>query len=279
MAGIAFEKGAHGLLHDNQFIDNGCGPDVYDNWRAAIVSNFDITLRVPSNQNPLVYNNVFVNNYHALTVEYLPPHDYDINMPHFMDNIVYYPQQGAQFAITRNASDSCRLVSRNNFYFCNWLQFEPESVLALMCSNDRGSDVDPKFVNPASDFHLKNDSLCINAGFISLSPGIISESGYQDYHILDIGYHFYGEIGAIGSVRTLRAIDDDTIAWTAPDFGDPNGYVVIWEDDTGQIAGTDYDVSGLTYDIDPEMTGIGLLFGVSAYTDEGAFGTPAFIEM
>ena len=280
LAGIQFEKGAHGLLYECLFNNNGCETtcetQVNDDWRGAIFSNFDIISLVPLLQTPLVYNNTFVNNYHALSIYDTDYNFQFINMPIFLNNIVYNPEQGSEKAIFKKNEDRLQLISMNNFYYCNGNVFS-NSALKLQSSNDHSAE-DPLFIDPESDWRLDDESPCFDSGFFNLFPQVTSESLYQDYGILDIGYHYVDEIIPMGMVENLDA-DSDTIYWDDPQIGDPVGYVIVWENNYGDFVGLEYLTPVNSYVVSEELLGIGLWFGVSAYNESGAFGYPVFIEM
>ncbi len=112
-----------------------------------------------------------------------------------------------------------------------------------------------------------------------MSPGIVSEGEFSDYHYQDIGYHFPNASSEMGEVTDL-SVTDQTLSWDTPTYGTPQGYVVIWEDGTGYIIGSIH-LSALTtsYEVPEAMTGIGIWFGVSAFSSSGQFGSPVFIQL
>ncbi len=278
LAGVMLEKGAHGRVHDNLFVGNGFEEDVaFQTWRSDVLCSFDVTTSVPHVQTPLIHNNTFIESYRTLSVyQYTHGAQY-LNCPVFMNNIIYSPDQGYQCAIFFYPKDTCQYRSQNNVYYCNsnWLT-EPDR--SLLSNNDRGN-IAPLFASPSSgNYKLNSSSPCINAGYDSLQPGISSEGDYLDYHLLDTGYHFPNSTSGMSPVTNVTSAGG-VISWTPP-TPSPAGYVVVWDDGSGYILGSANLISSATsYTVPTELRGIGLYFGISAFSSSGQFSSPVFIQM
>ena len=276
LAGIVMEKGAHGRIVDNVFIGNGSHAECPVEWRCGLLSSFDIVSGVPYIQTPLIVNNTFVNNYHALSITEAVPSRQYLNMPVLWNNIIYKPTQGTECAVYLTDVDRCRMRSGNTLYDCDekWLS---ETDGSLQSIGDIPDD-DPVFASVSlGNYKLSVLSPCINAGITSLEPGIMSEGEYSDYHLLDAGCHFSNVSSAMGPITNLTS-DELQLNWSAPTGYTVQGYLIIWEDTTGFIYGSER-ISSTTYEISGDLAGLGLWFGVSAFSSSGQFGQPVFIQM
>lgn len=276
MAGIVSEKGCRSRIHDNLFIGNGYEEDLYEGWKAGILSSFIIVYGVPYIQNPIIYNNVFLEE-RAVSIDISYDWYQYINMPVVMNNIIqYYGSEitlSTPFWKTPDRED-CQISARNNCIY-PWPEEDYSNDPYLILQSADSMDAEPLV---DENGYLEIESDCIDAGSYTLSPGVDSDGGYYDYHMLDIGYHFTDCLSTIGSVLHLGAVDEDEIAWDEPAFGDAIWYLIIWMDDYGWLYGSG-TASTTSYEIDDELIGIGLWFGVSACDEYGRFSTPEFIQM
>ncbi len=275
LTGVMMEKGAHGRIHDNLFLENGCLEDAIPEWRSGLLSHFDIVSNVPHTQTPLIYSNTFVDNYHALSITESVPSMQFLNMPILLNNIVYYSGEESESAVYLTDVDRSQIRSQNGLYYCdeNWMS---ESDRYLISCDDM-PDTNPLFYQTTENkFRLTEWSPCLNSGLHPLVPGITSEGFYSDYHILDAGYHFSNVSSEMGPVENLTGYGRD-ITWTKPPE-EPEGYLVIWEDGSGSMYGSAYPQT-TSYEIDAELEGLGFWFGVSAFSSSGQFGMPVFIQM
>ncbi len=276
LCGIEFDKGAHGMAYDNLFIDNG-GGDVPDSWRCGIISGYSICGGVPAMQQPLIYNNTFINNPAALSIWEDGDIRQFVNSPCFFNNIMYTTDATADAAIYHVNNDRNRVIS---FHNCmdGYSDFFEYNGMNLLSSRD--FEDDPLFVD-SDEYRLDSEPLvspCIDTGFHSLSPGATDMNEIMDGYFLDIGYHFTDIEPVMGPPEDLEFDETaNTLSWSVPSGESPAGYVVYWEDVDGILIGVQW-VTGTISNSLANYLNQGYWFGVCAH-ENGQFGETAFIEL
>ncbi len=121
---------------------------------------------------------------------------------------------------------------------CGWIGmancFDPAGSVppidtdqAFLSAWDQG--VNPVFVT-GSDYALATSSPCLNAGLMTLDPGVMSELNYRDYGTMDIGFHQLPGTGTIPGSPCDLAIVDEVVYWEEQ-TPYPTGYLVMIEAD------------------------------------------------
>ncbi len=283
VCGIEFDKGAHGMAYDNLFIDNG-GGDVPDSWRCGIISGYSYCGSVPAMQQPLIYNNTFINNPAALSIWEDGDIRQFVNSPCFFNNIMYTTDSPADAAIHRVNNDRNRVVSFHNS-MDGYQEFFKFNSTKLLSSRD--FEDDPDFAD-TTEYRLNTTSPCLNAGYHSLSPGATDMNEIMDGYFLDIGYHFTDITPVMGPPEDLED-DGSDLSWYTPDPDPDNivGYVVYWEDVDGILIDLEFitnptpvcDPNPCTYNVPEGLRNQGYWFGVCAFDENGRYGETAFIEL
>lgn len=256
------------------FIDNGDSSAKAD-WRCGILSGYSIARGVPSIQQPLIYNNTFVDNNVALSVW----EDRDIlqivNSPCFFNNIMYSTDTSTEPAIIRVNNDRNRLIAFHN-NMDGYDDFFELNDMKLTSSRDFIDD--PGFAETV-EYRLETTSACLNEGYFSLSPGATDMSELLDTYYLDTGYHFTDITPVMGPPENL-ADDGSNLTWDPPDPEPQNleGYVVYWEDAAGILIDLEF-CETCTYSVDESDRDQGYWFGVCGFNDNGQYGETAFIEL
>ncbi len=274
LCGICLDKGAHGIIHDNLFVDNGFENDgIYDEWLSGIFSCYSINYHVPSVQQPFIYNNTFVDNYQAVSIWEDGDIQQYVNSPCFFNNILYHSGTNSEPAVKRVNNNRCRLLSFSNCLYGYDELFEHD-MMKLLSAWDFSDDPD---FESGSEYRLNNDpaSPCLNKGFHTLFPGVTDMNEIQDFSFVDIGYHFTDVAPALDPPENLA---DDGFDLTWDTLSGATGYVVYWEDYYGILQGLEL-TDDEEFFVGDDYRDVGFWFGVCGYTSNGEFGESAFIEL
>ncbi len=283
LCGILLDKGAHGIVHNNLFVDNGFeDSDIYDEWLSGIFSCYSILDGVPAVQQPFIYNNTFVDNAASLSIWEDGDIRQYVNSPCFFNNIISH-SGSTNPAVEQEHLTRCRLISFHNDYDGYGYHFEDESM-NLVSAWDFSDD--PEFAD-SDEYRLNNDpvSPCIDEGFYSLFPGVTDMNEIQDFSMVDIGYHFT-DVEPVFGPPVILGDDGEDLTWEEPTDADSTleGYVVYWEDAAGILQGLEFlDLQPTptpeTFEVDETDRDQGYWFGICAFDENGEYGESAFIEL
>ncbi len=275
LCGIEFDKGAHGMVYNNLFFENGDGDcDAPEEWLSGIISGYSITGNVPAVQQPFIFNNTFVDNYAALTVWEDGDIRQYVNSPCFFNNIMYTTEYGDEPAIKQETGTlRNRPITFHNCMYGYDTFFSEESMKLL---SSWSFSEDPDFAS-SPEYRLSNSSPCLNEGFHHLALGATDMNDTQDAGMVDTGYHFTDTEPVFGPPENLEE-DDGVLTWAAPTGSTPYDYVVYWEDAYGILIDLQY-VNDTEFEVVEANRNQGYWFGVCGRTNDNQYGESAFIEL
>lgn len=271
LAGIAFDKGSRAICRDSLFTGNGHLEEMED-LQGGILAHYCVTDGVPRIMTPWIYSNTFVENYRALTVTEPGYRVQFMNRPFFYQNIV---SQSEEAIFLNSEAGRCDWIGMTN---C----FDPAgSVPAIETDQAQLSvwdqNADPVFA-AGTGYALGNSSPCLNAGLMTLEPGVMSEWNYSDYGLMDIGFHQLPGTGTIPGSPCNLEIVDEVLYWdeSAPY---PTGYLVMIEADGYGFILAEFVDEGTEFDFsDPAGVYDHLYLWVLSHNLRRVYSEPVMIE-
>jgi hypothetical protein len=153
---VSFVNSSSPTIEDNIFENNNC--------RA-------INLSIPAGNHPLVENNTIVGNTVGVRVDARIPTSTD----DFRNNLIYNNGTGLEIDF---GSASDLPTWQYNLVYDNGMNYEGTTDLT---GTEGNISEDPKFVNPASDFHLRPGSPAIDAGTSLGAPSVDFDGNPRPY--------------------------------------------------------------------------------------------------